>query len=154
MVVGFSRCLGTALLAVVLLSGCGEVSPIGRRPDSAQFLSQDRLAAMAAPGMSRDAIQQRFGEPYAVSQGGNAIAFLACETVDRKILTVAVVVPFWATSSITYFQVLGVWFDADGKVVRARLWNGHNGPNGGNPYASYSVPSRQQTLLWLDSPLP
>jgi hypothetical protein len=70
-------------------------------------------------------------------------------TVDRRVLTLAVVVPFWTTASITYFQLQGIWFDAEGKVSQARLWNGHNGPHGGNPYESYSVPDRQQTLRWL-----
>ena len=90
-----------ALLALMLLSGCGEVSPLGSRPKSDRFLS------------------------------------------------LAVIEPFWTTTSITYFQVQGSWFDADGKVSQGRLWNGHNGPHGGNPQAPYGVPDQQQTLLWL-----
>jgi hypothetical protein len=78
------------------------------------------------------------------------MAFLRCVAVERRVLTVAVVVPFWSTASITYFQIQGIWFDADGKVSRAQLWNGHNGPHGGNPYEPYRVPNQQQTLLWLE----
>jgi hypothetical protein len=66
----------------------------------------------------------------------------------------AVVVPFWSKQTITYFQILGVWFDPDGKVIKAKSWNGHDGPHGGNPYESYSLPSQQQTLLWLESNTP
>jgi hypothetical protein len=143
-----------ASLALLLTLGCGEVSPIGGRPKSDQFLTQEQFAAMVVPGTDRDSIQKKFGEPYAVSRGGSAIAFIKRETADRQILTMAVVVPFWSKRGITYFQILGIWFDADGKVILSRLWNGHDGPHGGNPYESYSVPSREQTMLWLESQTP
>lgn len=142
-----------AILAVMLLSGCGEVAPIGRRPKSDQFLTHDRLVAMAVPGTPRDAIRKQFGEPYAVRQDGSALAFLRQETTERRILVLAVIVPFWERSSVTYFQVQGIWFDPDGKVIQARLWNGHDGPYGGNPYGR-SVPSQHHVLLWLEKEAP
>jgi hypothetical protein len=141
-------------LVLALALGCGEVSPLGGRPKSDQFLTQEQFAAMVVPGTSRDAIRTKFGEPYAVGRGGSALAFLRRETADRQILTMAVVVPFWSKRGITYFQILGVWFDADGKVLQARLWNGHDGPHGGNPYEPYSVPSQEQTTRWLESMKP
>jgi hypothetical protein len=132
------------------MSSCGEVAPIGARPKSDQFLTQERLATLARPGATREAVRQQFGELFVVSGDGKAMAYLPCETADRRILTMAVVVPFWSTASITYFQIQGIWFDAEGKVSRTRLWNGHNGPHGGNPHEPYRVPSQQQTLLWLE----
>jgi hypothetical protein len=142
------------LLAAVFLLGCGEVAPLGRRPTSDQFLTQERLMAMAGPGASRESIRKQFGEPYVMRADGTAMAFCRTETVERQVLTLAVIVPFWAKSSVTYFQIQGVWFDAEGKVIQARLWNGHDGPYGGNPYQSYSVPSREQVLLWLGKEAP
>jgi len=109
---------------------------------------------MAIPGASRDAIRRQFGEPYVLSQDGQAMAFLKQETAERKILTLAVVVPFWSKASVTYFQVQGIWFDAEGKVVKTKLWEGHDGPHGGNPYESYRVPTRQHVLLWLGQEAP
>ena len=145
---------GTVLLAVLLLSGCGEVAPIGRRPTSAQFLTEERFAAMAIPGTSREAIRKQLGEPFAGRPDGSALAFCRSETAERRILTLAVIVPFWSKALVTYFQIQGVWFDAEGRVIQVRLWNGHDGPNGGNPYQSYAVPSREQALLWLEKEAP
>ena len=143
-----------AVLALGLMAGCGEVAPLGTRPKSDQFLTQERLAVVAWPGATREAVRKQFGEPFVVSRDGAAMAFLRCERVDRNILTVAVIVPFWSKRSITYFQLQGLWFDADGKVRQTRLWNGHDGPHGGNPYEAYSVPNQQQTLLWLEQNTP
>jgi hypothetical protein len=141
---------GPAILALALLSGCGEVAPIGRRPTSDQFLTQERLAAMALPGTSRETVRKQLGEPFAASSDGRAMAFRRTETAERRILTLAVIVPFWSTSKVTYFQIHGLWFDAAGKVLQSRLWNGHDGPHGGNPYQTYSVPSKEHVLLWLE----
>jgi hypothetical protein len=137
------------ILALFLMSGCGEVTPIGGRPDSDHFFTQDSLSRKVTPEASRESIQKQFGEPYVVSKDGNALAFFRSKTVERRILTMAVIVPFWSRASVTYFQIIGIWFGADGKVLRTRIWNGHDGPYGGNPYESYRVPSRQHTLLWL-----
>jgi len=145
---------GLAALAVLLLAGCGEVAPLGRRPVSDQFLTQERLSALAVPGTPREEALKQLGEPFAVSPEGSAMAFRRTETVERRILTLAVIVPFWSTAKVTYFQIQGLWFDAHGKVLQTRLWNGHDGPYGGNPYQAYRVPSREQALLWLEKEAP
>lgn len=145
---------GLAALAVLVLAGCGEVAPLGRRPVSDQFLTQERLSAMAVPGSPWEAALKQLGEPFAVSPDGRAMAFRRTETAERRILTLAVIVPFWSTSRVTYFQLQGLWFDAQGRVIQTRLWNGHDGPHGGNPYEAYRVPSREQALLWLEKEAP
>ena len=151
---GGRRGTGPAILAMALLSGCGEVAPIGRRPTSDQFLTQDRFVAMATPGTSREAVLKQFGDPLATSPDGRAIAFRRSETTERQILTLAVIIPFWAKSPVTYFQIQGIWFDAGGKVIQARLWNGHDGPHGGNPYQAYSIPTKEHVLRWLEKEAP
>ncbi len=145
---------GGTLLAVLLLTGCGEVSPLGARPKSDQFLTPEQLAKRVQPGTSREAILRQLGEPAVSSGDGRALAYARLVTAERKVLTLAVVVPFWSTSAITYFQVQGIWLDGDGRVVQTRLWNGHNGPHGGNPYEAYRVPSREHLLRWLEEEAP
>lgn len=145
---------GGGLLAVLFLLGCGEVSPIGARPKSDQFLTQEQLAERILPGTTREAVQQQVGEPKVVSGDGRAMANVRLVTAERKVLTLAVIVPFWTTSAITYFQIQGIWLGGDGRVVQTRLWNGHNGPYGGNPYEAYRVPTREHLLRWLEQEAP
>src|ERR1035437_1388773 len=57
-----------ASLALMLLSGCGEVSPLGSRPKSDQFQTQERLAALAMPDATRDAIQRQFRNPSSLAE--------------------------------------------------------------------------------------
>ncbi len=137
----------TALLLALL--GCGEVAPIGRRPQSDQFLTRERLGILAAPGSSRAALQAQWGEPMVTTADGRAMAYQEQSTANRTILTLAVVVPFWHRAPVTYFQVRGIWFDDAGKVVQSKLWEGHDGPYGGNPYASYTLPTQAHVLRWL-----
>ena len=148
------RCRAATAGLLLALLACGEVAPLGKRPQSDQFLTMERLTAIAAPGSTQVSILERWGAPLVASRDGRAMAYLALTTVDRTILTLAVVIPFWQETSVTYFQVRGIWFDAEGKVIQTRLWEGHNGPYGGNPYGSYALPTQAHVLRWLQDNTP
>lgn len=118
--------LVVVVVSAALLSACGDLPVTYHRSGQAP-IPEETLERISAERLTVAQVELLVGAPDASVEGDKpAIAYSRCETRYGKAIPVVLIVPApvvgeWSESSC---QVVGIWFDAEGRAATVQTESG------------------------------
>lgn len=116
-------CTPALLMAMLLLTACiGTSVPFGyaKIQDTEMFVPEELLDRIVKEKWERSTVVAEFGSPDAENGQSRTIGYERCIVSDSKavpILVLPLPIPM-SSGTITHCQLVKLWLDGDGKVIR------------------------------------